>query len=161
MKINEKKYLNTIKEHQHLIYKIASLYTNNKEDREDLVQEISYQLWKSFASFENQSSISTWLYRVSMNTAIQFLKKETRNRKYLNEMNSSDLSIDHDTDREASIQKLRESIEQLNALDKGIILLYLEEKSHQEIAEIIGLTISNVGTRIQRIKQKLSQLNKK
>src|SRR5690606_16526685 len=115
-----------------------------------------YQLWKSFDSFNERSKLSTWMYRVAMNTAIYNLKSV---KKRINT-----ISIGTETERYAEVEdksekdKIRvlyESIQSLNLLEKGIILLYLEGKTHQEIAEIIGITPSNVGTKISRIKQKL------
>ena len=158
MSNKEKAYTDMINQNQVLIYKIASLYTNNNEDREDLIQEIALQLWKSFDSFQSKSSLSTWLYRVGMNTAIQFLKKEKRQIKKLKLGNEfSTMSNESQNSREDSIQQMLQKIQTLGALEKGIILLYLEEKSHKEIGEIIGISTSNVGTRIQRIKQKLKK----
>lgn len=156
MKTKEGLYIEMINQNKPLIYKIASLYTNNKEDRQDLIQEIAYQLWKSFDSFEHKSNISTWLYRIGMNTAIQFLKKESRKIKKQS-LNNEQLFIKDDSDSEtqAAIKEMLRCIEHLGTLEKGIILLYLEEKSHKAIAEIIGISVSNVGTRIQRIKKKL------
>jgi len=160
MTIKEKQYIAMINLNQSMIYKVASLYTKNKEDREDLRQEIALQLWKSFDSFKDKSQRSTWLYKVAMNTAIQFLKKEKRSIKKRTlgdaEMFISDREFDNSED---AIQELHKSIQNLNTLEKGIILLYLEEKNHKEIAEIVGISVSNVGTKIQRIKKKLKKKN--
>jgi len=161
MTSKEKLYIEMINQNQRLIYKIASLYTYNREDREDLMQEIALQLWKSFDSFNEKSQRSTWLYRVGMNTAIQFLKKEKRSIKK-QALSNEDLVVKESINlkNEDAIQEMFQSIQKLNTLERGIILLYLEEKSHKEIAEIIGISVSNVGTRIQRIKQKLKKINK-
>lgn len=161
MESKENTYLNMINQNQALIYKIASLYTDKREDRQDLIQDIHLQLWNSLDSFGQKSKMSTWLYRISLNTAIHFIKKKSRllNEINLNENNVKEEQIKQDHS-EPAIQKMLASIQTLNELDKGIILLYLEEKSHKEIAEIIGLSVSNIGTRIQRIKIKLSKLSK-
>ena len=149
-------FIKVIKEHEGLILKVSALYTNGLEDQKDLYQEIVYQLCKSFDSFNERSKLSTWMYRVAMNTAIYNLKSV---KKRINT-----ISIGTETERYAEVEdksekdKIRvlyESIQSLNLLEKGIILLYLEGKTHQEIAEIIGITPSNVGTKISRIKQKL------
>lgn len=149
-------FIKVLKEHEGLILKVSALYTNGLEDQKDLYQEIVYQLWKSFDSFNERSKLSTWMYRVAMNTAIYNLKSV---KKRINT-----ISIGTETERYAEVEdksekdKIRvlyESIQSLNLLEKGIILLYLEGKTHQEIAEIIGITPSNVGTKISRIKQKL------
>lgn len=156
-------FIKVIEENEGLIFKVVILYTNSLQDREDLYQEIVYQLWKSFDTFNEQSKLSTWMYRVAMNTAIYNLKSSKR------KVNT--IPIDFQTERfaevldkteEEKIKVLYEQIQTLNLLEKGIILLYLEGNSHQEIAPIIGLTTSNVGTKISRIKEKLkSQISKK
>lgn len=153
-------FIKAIKENERLIVRIASVYTNNADDKADLVQEIIYQLWKSFDSFNEKSGLSTWLYRVALNVAIYQLKVAKRR--------ISTISIDEqilnyqDEDNSAAEQKwdlFRQQIENLNLLDKGIVMLYLDSKSHEEIAEIVGISISNVGTRMQRIKEKLRKQN--
>ncbi|WP_126974349.1 RNA polymerase sigma factor [Gynurincola endophyticus] len=150
------RFTKIIKENEGLIFKVAILYTNSSHDKEDLYQEIIFQLWKSFDTFKEESKLSTWMYRVAMNTAIYNLKSA---KKQINT-----IAIDTETDRlteasdeseERRIRLLYESIQTLNLLERGIILLYLEGKSHQEIAEIIGITTTNVGTKVSRIKEKL------
>ena len=143
-----------------MIYKVASVYTHNGEDRKDLIQEIYFQIWKSLDGFKEASKISTWLYRVSMNTSIQYLKKKNRTIKHI-ELEEVHLPIYDESlnQQEDAMQHLLRFVQVLNELDKGIILLYLEDKTHKEIAEIIGITVTNVGTRIQRIKAKLKKIN--
>lgn len=141
-----------------MIIKIASIYTNSIEDRNDLSQEIIYQLWKSFDSFGQRSSLTTWMYRVAMNTAIYHLKLGKRKIKAI-PMDDQVTNI-HETDTIESEEKwqlLKQHIDNLNLLDKGIVILYLENKSYEEIAQIIGITASNVGTKLSRIKEKLRQ----
>ena len=151
-------FVAAINENLGLIYKVSSIYTNTIEDRNDLSQEIIFQIWKSFDTFQQKSSLSTWMYRVAMNVAIRHLKIAKRNistvpldEQYLNFQ---------DTDNSEFEDKwivLKEHLDQLNLLDKGIVLLYLENKSHEEIAQIIGISKSNVGTKLSRIKEKLKQ----
>ena len=132
------------------------LYTNSLHDREDLYQEIVFQLWKSFDSFGEKSKLSTWMYRVAMNTTIYNLKSSKRQVNTIPIDMDTDLFAEEvDKSEEARIKQLYDNIQTLNLLERGIILLYLEGKSHQEIAEIIGITSSNVGTKILRIKEKL------
>jgi len=159
----KKRFTQVIKENEGLIFKITTLYTNSYQDRKDLYQEIVYQLWKSFGSFNEKSKLSTWMYRVALNTAIYNLKQSKK--RILT------TTIDLETHRffdnidkyeEERIRLLYKHIQMLNLLEKGIILLYLEGKSHEEISSIVGITISNVGTKISRIKEKLkSQIIKK
>ena len=149
-------FISAISENQGLIFKVASIYTNTKEDRNDLSQEIIYQLWRSFDSFQQKSSLSTWMYRVAMNVAIQRLKITKRkiltiplDEQFLNFQDIDTSEI------EEKWKVLKQHIDQLNLLDKGIVLLYLENKSYEEIAQIIGISTSNVGTKLSRIKEKL------
>ncbi len=145
-----------LKNNEGLIFKVASLYTNSLQDRQDLYQEIVFQLWKSFDTFKEQSKISTWMYRVAMNTAIYNLKSS---KKQVNtvpiDLEALQLIDPADKTEEDRLKLLFEHIQLLNLLEKGIILLYLEGKSHLEIADIIGISTSNVGTKILRIKEKL------
>ena len=145
-----------IRKHQGLLFKVTSIYTDNKTDQEDLFQEVVYQLWKSFDSFRNESKITTWMYRVAMNTAITQLKKRKRSPDKVpisEEILST--SENRDDTYEERIRMLYKQIEGMNVLEKGLMLLLLEGRSYKEIAEITGLSDSNVGTRISRIKKKL------
>ena len=128
-------FITTINKNVGLIFKVSSIYTNNKEDRNDLSQEIIYQLWKSFDSFQQKSSLSTWMYRVAMNVAIQHLKMTKRkvstvplNEQFLNFEDIENSEI------EKKWELLKRHIDNLNLLDKGIIILYLDNKSYEEIA---------------------------
>ncbi len=156
-------FITAIKNNEGLIYKIASVYTNDKEDREDLIQEIIYQLWKSFDSFKQQSSLSTWMYRVAMNVSIHHLKIAKR-KILIVPINGEVLNVDDADDNglEDKWKYLRQQLDKLNLLDKGIIMLYLENKSYEEIAGITGISLTNVGTRLSRIKEKLkTQISQK
>ena len=151
-------FLTAINENQGLIFKAASIYTNNNEDKNDLSQEIIYQLWKSFDTFQQKSSLSTWIYRVALNVAIYHLK--TSKRKIKTEPLDKQILNFQETNNneiEEKWQMFKQHIDTLNLLDKGIVLLYLENKSHEEIGQIIGITTSNVGTKLSRIKDKLKQ----
>lgn len=157
------RFIKVIKENEGLIYKITTLYTNSDQDRRDLYQEIVYQLWKSFGSFKEQSKLSTWMYRVALNTAIYTLKQTKKRIDHSPiDLKTDQLADEADRHEEERIKLLYEHIQMLNLLEKGIILLYLEGKSQQEIASIVGISISNVGTKISRIRAKLkSQIIKK
>ncbi len=159
----ELEFTRIIKDHQGVIFKITTVYTDNREDQEDLYQEIVYQLWKAYESFRGESKISIWMYRVALNTAITRLKKEKRR--------GNQIGIDkvimrqteqYDTGFEERLKILYSHIKRLNQLEKGLMLLLLEGKKYEEISSITGLSPSNVGTRISRIKQKLkTQIIKK
>lgn len=152
----KERFTQVIKENKGLIFKIAILYTDSIEDRDDLYQEIVYQLWKSFPSFKEHSKISTWMYKVALNTAIYHLKKNKRQLATIPiEREVLNLGDRLDHIHEERLEMLYEHIQRLSLLEKGIILLWLEENNHEEIAAIVGLSISNVGTRLSRIRNKL------
>lgn len=159
----QEEFVRLIREHQGLIYKVSAMYTDQKQDRNDLYQEIVCQLWKSFDSFRGDSKRSTWMYRVALNTAIGQLNKRNRRSPEVHLE-----TVSHMVEEESSglmeerIRLLHQEIGKLNVLEKGIMLLLLEGKNYDEIAEITGLTPTNVGTRISRIKEKLrSEMVKK
>lgn len=152
----EAEFTELIQAHQGLLTKVASVYTNTTPDREDLFQEIVYQLWKCFDSFKGESKISTWMYRVGMNTAITHLKKTKRQAPLFLMYEKDDSgTLNENILYEERLALLHNYIQDLNALEKGVILLLLEGKSYIEIAEITGLSATNVGTRVSRIKNKL------
>jgi RNA polymerase sigma-70 factor (ECF subfamily) len=144
-------------ENQKAIKSICYVYCSRNEDREDLFQEIVYKILKSYKSFKHRSKFSTWLYRVALNTAITYNKKNSKLR-----MQSIDsvpvLNHFEDESLEAEIKILYKSIEKLNPVDTAIILLYLEEKSYDEISEIVGLSSKNISVKIVRIKRKLGKI---
>lgn len=158
----QKEFIQRIREHEGIIYKISRVYFELEEDQQDLYQEIVYQLWKSFDSFRGQSKWSTWMYRVALNTAISFLKKNKSGPRKVGSDQLEHFRLEpFDPVLEERIEWLYRSIQGLSVVEKGIILLYLEGKSHEEISAITGFSRSNVGTRISRIKEKLkSQIAK-
>lgn len=154
----EEIFIKSIQDNERLIYRVAAFYTDRKDDRDDLVQEIIYALWKSFETFKNAASLSTWMYRIAMNVAIFHLKKDKRKLTTVpvdpEVLNFPETGF---SDSEEKLQKVQKHIKVLSLLDKGILMLYLESKSHEEIAAITGISKSNVGTRLSRIKDKLRQ----
>jgi RNA polymerase sigma factor (sigma-70 family) len=154
----EEEFVNLIQTNQGLIYKVASIYTRNREEHQDLCQEIIYQTWKSFDYFKKAAKPSTWLYRVGMNTAITHLNKEKRSpsRVSISEL-KMDFADEMDAEHEEKIKELYSEIRRLNLLDRGIVFLFLEGKSYEEIGEIMGLNTSNVGTKMSRIREKLKK----
>lgn len=160
--MNDKKqiFIKAIKDNEGLIYRIASLYTSNPDDKADLIQEIIYQLWKSFDGFNEQSALSTWMYRIALNVAIYQLKISKRRVQTMPIEEQMLNYADEDTRQmEQKWEAIRQQVETLNLLDKAIVMLYLDNKSYQEIAGIVGISESNVGTRMQRIKEKLKKQN--
>ncbi|WP_149696378.1 RNA polymerase sigma factor [Chitinophaga sp. CF418] len=156
----EKEFLQTINEHQGIIAKVCRMYCTEPADGEDLFQEIVLQLWKAWPSFNRQSKVSTWLYRISLNTAITGFRI-SRTRPVFRP-----LGFDNDNYAEPPPQRmdlqyapeLQLAISRLNKFDKSLLLLYLDDKPYSEIAEILGLSVSNVGVKINRVKKKLKEM---
>ena len=151
-------FIKLIREHEGIIYKISRVYFEQDEDQKDLYQEIVYQLWKSYDSFNSQSKWSTWMYRVALNTAISSLNRQKKGLRKVNSDHLDQLKMEpFDPVMEQRVDWLYKSIQDLTVVEKGIILLYLEGKSHEEISNITGFSTTNIGTRISRIKQKLKK----
>ena len=154
---NENEFIKAIKENEAVLYKATRLYTNNLTDQKDLYQEIVFNLWKGYDSFRGDSLLSTWIYRIALNTSILFLKNKKRR--------GHNISLDHvilveekyAPVFEERIKTLYYKIKELKEIDRGIIFLYLEGKKYNEIANITGLSENNVGTRMARIKDKLKK----
>ncbi|HNP53517.1 MAG TPA: RNA polymerase sigma factor [Ferruginibacter sp.] len=156
--IDQTAFLAAVESSRAFIGKIASLYSQNSDERDDLVQEIWYQLWKSYPGFEGRSATSTWIYRVALNVAIYHLKKKKR-RIHTVSMDALPDRIAElaDPTEEEKWELLKQHVAQLNLFDQGLLILYLENKSYQEIAAITGISESNVGTKLSRIREKLKQ----
>ena len=153
----EEKFTQLIKENEGIIYKITRIYSNNEADLQDLYQEIVFQLWKSFDDFRGESKVSTWMYKIALNTALFHLKQSKKNGQCVGLEKIILTQENYDPILEERLDIMYQHIKALNDLEKGIILLFLEGKKHEEIAEITGITATNVGTRIGRIKQKLKE----
>jgi RNA polymerase sigma factor (sigma-70 family) len=150
-------YQDIIEQHKGILHKVARTYCPNEEDRQDLMQEMMIQVWQSLHRYNMQFKISTWLYRISLNVAISFYRKNvTRASRYtlMNEQTAL-IPAEEITTSERQLNLLEQFISELKEIDKALILLYLEDQSHAEIAEILGMSISNVGTKIGRIKDNL------
>ena len=142
--------------------KVCQVYGHEKEHKDDLFQEIVLQLWKSFPSFRNEARITTWMYRVALNTAISHFRKEIKRpeRQALSKAEFQIPDLAYSTDENENLLLLNHAIQQLTKIEKAIVMLYLEEKSYQEISEIMGITYSNVGVKLNRIKIKLEKIIK-
>lgn len=158
-KVSEE-FLELVVRHQGIIHKVCNSYCGKADNKLDLYQEIIYQLLKAYPSYRGDSKISTWMYRVALNTAITGFRKEKKN-EFIRVPEDRLLSIANpDTEDDEKISLLYTAINQLSKIEKAIILLYLEEYSYQEIAEIIGITTSNVGVKLTRIKTRLELIIK-
>jgi len=142
-----------------IIIKICRAYTNSQEDFEDYYQEVCLQIWRSKDSFNKKSQWSTWIYRLSLNVCLTYLKKKNNNSQHFaSDSLPEELIDDSKTFSDEPINQLYAAIRQLSELDRAVILLYLEEKPYLEIAEIIGSNANNIGVRIKRIKQRLNKI---
>jgi len=153
----QKLFHEIIELHSDVFHKVARAYCSNEDDKQDLIQEIMIQVWLSLSRFSNQCNITTWVYRISLNVAISFYRKQLKTSHNLTELNDHNVRIANEDKSETEVQLyfLDQFISELKEIDKAIIVLYLDNKSHSEIASILGISISNVGTKIGRIKEKL------
>jgi RNA polymerase sigma-70 factor, ECF subfamily len=161
MKPGKEEFLEILKNYQGILHKVNLIYFRNKTDREDNFQEIVYQLWKSFPALQNRNSIGSWIYAVSINTSLMRLRNQSR-IEFREELPDAIDTIDimEELSMNEQFKLLLQAIYKLNEIDKSIMLLYLEEKSYADIGEILGLSSSNVGVRINRVKELLKQIFK-
>jgi len=154
----ENKFLAIVESHKKLLFKISNAYCSDPEDRKDLLQEIILQLWKSFPKYDDTYALSTWMYRIALHVSISFHRKQKSRRNLKLSKPDPILAIREEEGKQElneNLQLLYAFISELKHLDKALMILYLEGKNHQEIGEILGLSKSNVGTKIGRIKEKL------
>lgn len=153
-------FVKTIKENKGIIYKIARSYCKDPDDKQDLIQEILFQLWRSFDKFDSSYKFSTWMYRIALNVSISFYRKEKLRQQINQPLPESVLYLKEDNtakDLNNKLDQLHQFIQELKELDRAIIILYLEGNSQQDIGEILGLTVTNVSTKVSRIKEQLKQ----
>jgi RNA polymerase sigma-70 factor (ECF subfamily) len=147
-----------LQEHRGIVFKVASVYARGGEDRNDLAQEIAVQLWRSFAGYDPvRAKFSTWMYRVALNVAISHARRTVRDER-LEPLDAGHLELPGEADvsqPDERLAALYAFIGQLDALNRALILLYLEDRSYAEIAQVLGIGESNVATKINRIKHKL------
>ena len=156
--LNEERFLSLLKGHEKIIYKVCYVYCRSAEDRKDLAQEVMVQLWKSFSRYNEEYKFSTWIYRIALNVAISHYRSKKRKDATFVTIDSLEELTENayqDSTTESNLQLLYYFIHQLDELNKALILLYLEDNSYKEIASILGITETNVATKINRIKQKL------
>lgn len=157
----EKEFVATIRLYERVIYKVCYMYTTPHATLNDLYQEVVLNIWKAFPKFRNECKVSTWIYRIALNTCISFIRKEKNIPEIVTLNPEVNTMIDEKDPIHEMLREMYRLINQLTQLDKSIILLYLEEKSYEEIAEITGLTVTNVATKLSRIKEKLKKMKQK
>jgi len=159
-RIMKEEFLQLIDKHQGIIHKISIIYSKTDEDKKDLFQEIVYQLWKSYPKYRGEAQFSTWMYRVALNTALMNMRNQSvslADREKVELLETSHHKMLHHELIE-DILSLYMAIDQLSPVNKAIIILYLEQRTYEEISDILGLTKSNVGVRINRIKNELKKI---
>ena len=153
----EHSFVTQLESNQNIVHKICRLYTNDSDAHNDLFQEITIQLWKAFPKFRGDSKFSTWMYRVALNTAITLYRKSKRRVRTQDfEGVSFKISAEaYDDTVEVQLKEMYKAVKNLNDIDKALVFLYLEDKSHKEIAETLGITEVNSRVKMNRIKEKL------
>jgi|SRR6185437_3820559 len=157
--ILEMEFLNAVNQNIAIIHKVCNIYFKNPADRQDVFQEILYQLWKSYKSFTGASKFSTWMYRVAFNTAIGHVKSINKEapKEEINEYHLQTVENNDTQERNENITLLYKAVHTLSDIDKAITLLYLEDKSYEEMAAITGLTKTNISVRLVRIRKQLKE----
>lgn len=155
----KKLFEKVIEEHKGIVFKVARTYCPDEHDRPDLVQEILIQLWLSFHKYNERYRLTTWMYRIALNTAISFYRKSTSRKKDTIQMDEQLAAIAENNiaAKEQELHLLEKCIHELKEIDRAVMLLYLEERSYKEIAEILGISATNVSTKVARIKKSIQQ----
>ncbi|MBT8303624.1 MAG: RNA polymerase sigma factor [Bacteroidia bacterium] len=153
----EHRFVEELEKHQNIVHKVCRLYTNNQDAHNDLFQEITIQLWKAYPKFRGDSKFSTWMYRVSLNTAITLYRK---GKRAIKTQNMDDVlykvkTEDYDDTEEQQLKLLYKAVHQLNDIEKALVFLYLEDKSYREISNTMGISEVNARVKMNRVKTKL------
>lgn len=149
-----------LQENQGILFKVAYSYCSQPNDRDDLIQEICWQLWRAFPKYDESRKFSTWMYRVALNVAISHLRHATRSTPpplSIDSDEASEIAAPEPAQSDERITELDRLIQQLEPLNRALLLLYLEERSYREIAEVLGISETNVATKISRLKQRIRQ----
>ncbi|RWY50997.1 RNA polymerase sigma factor [Mucilaginibacter gilvus] len=160
LQANKDQFLHLIQHNKKLIFKVCNTYCADAEDRKDLVQEVIIQLWRSFEKYDNTYKLSTWMYRIALNTAISFYRSDNKRRSNTTSISENIIEIPNDdtsVELNEKITLLYQFIGQMNKLDKALMILYLDNNSYKDMADILGISETNVATKISRLKQYLKQ----
>jgi len=148
-----------LESHRAIVFRVARTYCRHPDDRDDLVQEIAVQLWRAWPGYDSTRPFATWMYRIALNVAIGYVRNESHRRQHVAPLDdelhdiADDSGVDHET--EQRVRLLQGFIERQAPLDRALLLLYLDERGQREIAEILGLSETNVSTKIGRLKQRI------
>lgn len=162
MSLKEKEFSKLIKDNQGLIIKVSRLYTNSVEDAQDLFQEIVLQLWRSYDTFKGNSKITTWMYRVALNTAITLFRKKTRSPQTdeLRDFHAADF-LEDDGEKQQQIALLYKVVKMLPKVERAIVMMYLDDQPYREISETLGISEVNARVKMNRLKKTLKELMEK
>jgi len=162
LKATEKEFLDLMQKHKGILYKISRMYFDHTEDQQDLIQEMTFQLWKSYQNFKGDSQFSTWMYRVCLNTALTFFKKDDKKQdKYELHENYDRIDTDDSAFKEEQLKYFYDAVQELNKVEKALIFLFLEGMNHKDIAENLGISEVNARVKLNRTKEKLQTIIKK
>jgi RNA polymerase sigma factor (sigma-70 family) len=154
----QERFQTLLEDHKKILYKVCQSYCRNPGDRDDLAQEIIVQLWRSFRAFDQRVRFSTWMYRIALNVAISFYRRESVRTRHIVPGSEHLLeAIDETGNRSEEVEVLYQWMEELDPLNKALVILYLDGNSYQEIATVLGISESNVATKISRLKQAMRQ----
>ncbi len=155
----EKEFLDMIEAHKRIIYKVCYMYANDQDDLNDLFQETVLNLWKSFTRYRGDSTYNTWVYRIAMNTCITFLRRSSTRPQTIPMTTDVARLAAEEEDVAGQLRELYRLINQLGKLERALILLWLEERSYQEMADILGISKANVAVKLNRTKEKLKKMS--
>lgn len=153
---DNKEFIDILLQNKRIIYKVCFMYANDNDDINDLYQDVVLNLWKAWSSFKGNSNVSTWIYRVALNTCITGFRKK-RNYDYV--PLKQDIDILDDCEHDEFLKQMYQLIHRLDSVDKMYIMLWLDEKNYDEIAEIVGVSRNNVAIRLHRVKEKLKKMS--
>ncbi|SDN05974.1 RNA polymerase sigma factor [Siphonobacter aquaeclarae] len=151
----EQAFLTAISDHQGILYKVCRLYRDTREDREDLFQEIVAQLWKAYPAYRQEAKLSTWIYRIALNTALTRYRRHTADIRFTDSLPEEAQAEEQESPQ---LERLFRAIRTLNDADKALISLYLDDFTYEEMAGVTGLSVNVIGVRLNRIREKLKQL---
>jgi RNA polymerase sigma-70 factor, ECF subfamily len=151
-------FVRLLEQHAGIIRKVAATYTGSRADRLDLMQEISLQLWKAWPRYSPERPFSTWMYRIALNVGISFLRSATRPHRQTISLEASEVEMPDENaapETDERVSELQQIIETLEPLNRALLLLYLDDRTYREIASILGITETNVATKISRLKERV------